>query len=249
MSGHSKWHGIRHKKAKVDAQRGRIFTKIIRELTIAARISGGDPAGNPRLRDAIEKAKGVNMPQENIVRAIKKGTGELEGVHYEECVFEGYGPGGVAILVEALTDNRNRTTAEIRKLFSKHNGSMGESGCVGWMFEAKGVIQVSSEGVDEERLLGAVLEAGADDMRSDKGLVEIVTAPKAFDAVKGMIAGAGFSIAHAELTRLPQSTVQVEGKDAEHILRLVEELEDHDDVQQVYANFDIPEDIMAALTA
>lgn len=249
MSGHSKWAGIKHKKAKVDAQRGRVFTKLIREITVAARVGGGDLAGNPRLRDAIDKAKSANMPQDNITRAVKKGTGELEGVTYEECVYEGYGPQGVAVLLDAVTDNRNRTTAEVRKLFSKFGGNLGEVGCVGWMFNKRGLIQVSARGVDEERLLAVALEAGAEDVRSGEQAFEIVTDPKSFDAVKTALEQASFPIEQAEITMVPQSTVRVEGKAAEQVLRLLDELEEHDDVQHVYANFDIPEEIMAALTA
>lgn len=249
MSGHSKWAGIKHKKAKVDAQRGRLFTRLIREVTVAARIGGGDPAGNPRLRDAIDKAKAGNMPQDNITRAIKKGTGELEGVTYEDCVYEGYGPGGVAVMLEAVTDNRNRTTAEIRKIFSRLGGNLGEIGCVGWMFDKKGLIQVTSKGVDEEQLLAVALEAGAEDVRSEEQTFEVVTAPKNFGTVKTALEQATFPIEHAEVTMVPQSTIRVEGKTAEQVLRLMDGLEDHDDVQQVYANFDIPEQIMAALSA
>jgi YebC/PmpR family DNA-binding regulatory protein len=249
MSGHSKWAGIKHKKAKVDAERGRLFTRLIREVTVAARIGGGDPAGNPRLRDAIDKAKAGNMPQDNIIRAIKKGTGELEGVTYEDCVYEGYGPGGVAVMVEAVTDNRNRTTAEVRKIFSRLGGNLGEAGCVGWMFDKKGLIQVTSKGVDEEQLLAVALEAGAEDVRSEEQTFEVVTAPKDFGSVKTALEQAAFPIEHAEVTMVPQSSIRVEGKTAEQVLRLMDGLEEHDDVQQVYANFDIPEQIMAALSA
>ncbi|MEE8228559.1 MAG: YebC/PmpR family DNA-binding transcriptional regulator [candidate division NC10 bacterium] len=249
MSGHSKWAGIKHKKAKVDAQRGRIFTKVIREITVAARLGGGDPAANPRLRDAMDKAKAANMPQDNIIRAIKKGTGELEGVTYEECVYEGYGPSGVAIFLEVVTDNRNRTTAEVRKLFSKFGGNMGESGCVAWMFNKKGLIQVTAKGVDEEQLLAVALEAGAEDVRGGERTYEIVTDLKDFKAVQTALEQASFPIEQAEITMMPQSTVCIEGKVAEQVLRLMDGMEDHDDVQHVYANFDIPEEIMAALTA
>ncbi len=249
MSGHSKWAGIKHKKAKVDAQRGRIFTRVIREITVAARLGGGDPVGNPRLRDAIDKAKAANMPQDNIIRAVKKGTGELEGVSYEECIYEGYGPGGVAIFLEAVTDNRNRTTAEIRKLLSKFGGNMGESGCVGWMFNKKGLIQVTAQGVDEEHLLAVALEAGAEDVRTGEQSFEIVTDLKDFGAVKTALTQGSFPIEQAEITMVPQSTIRLEGKVAEQVLRLMDGLEEHDDVQHVYANFDIPEEIMAALTA
>lgn len=249
MSGHSKWAGIKHKKAKVDAQRGRLFTRLIREITVAARIGGGDPAGNPRLRDAIDKAKAGNMPQDNITRAVKKGTGELEGVTYEDCVYEGYGPGGVAILLEAVTDNRNRTTAEVRKIFSRLGGNLGEVGCVGWMFDKKGLIQVSAKGVDEEQLLAVALESGAEDVRTEEQTFEVVTAPKDFEAVKTALEQASFPVDQSEVTMLPQSTVRIEGKTAEQVLRLMDGLEEHDDVQHVYSNFDIPEEIMAALTA
>jgi YebC/PmpR family DNA-binding regulatory protein len=247
MSGHSKWAGIKH-KAKVDAQRGRIFTKLIREVTIAARLGGGDVAGNPRLRDAIDKAKGANMPQDNILRAIKKGTGELEGVSYEECVYEGYGPGGVAILLEALTDNRNRTTAEIRKIFARFGGNLGESGCVGWMFVKKGLLQLSKTSVDEEQLLAAALEAGAEDVRGADQTFEIVTDPRDFEAVKRALDKVSVRVEQAEITMVPQTSIRLEGKEAEQVLRLMDELEEQDDVQHVYANFDIPDEIMAALT-
>ncbi len=249
MSGHSKWAGIKHKKAKVDAQRGRIFTKLIREITVAARLGGGDPAGNPRLRDAIDKARAANMPGENITRAIKKGTGELEGVTYEECIYEGYGPGGVAVLVETVTDNRNRTTSELRKIFSRFHGNLGESGCVGWMFEKKGLVRLNATGTDEEKLLAVALEGGAEDIRKEEGTFEVITAPRDFAAVKTVIGKAGLRIESAEITMLPQSTIPLTGKEAEQMLRLMDELEEHDDVQQVYANFDIPEEIMAALSA
>ena len=249
MSGHSKWAGIKHKKAKVDAQRGRLFTRLIREITVAARLGGGDPAGNARLRDAIDKAKAGNMPQDNIIRAIKKGTGELEGVTYEDCIYEGYGPGGVAVLLEAVTDNRNRTTAEVRKIFSRAGGNLGEVGCVGWMFDKKGLIQVPKTGADEEQLLAVALESGAEDVRGSETTFEVVTAPKDFDAVKTALERVSVSIEQAEVTMVPQSTVRVEGKTAEHVLRLMDELEEHDDVQHVYANFDIPDEIMAALSA
>ena len=248
MSGHSKWAGIKHKKAKVDAQRGRLFTRLIREITVAARIGGGDPVGNARLRDAIDKAKAGNMPQDNIIRAIKKGTGELEGVTYEDCIYEGYGPGGVAVILEAVTDNRNRTTAEIRKIFSRAGGNLGEVGCVGWMFDKKGLIQVATKEVDEEQLLAVALESGAEDVRSSETTFEVVTAPKDFDAVKTALEQLSVPIEQAEVTMVPQSTIRVEGKTAEQVLRLMDELEEHDDVQRVYANFDIPDEIMAALS-
>lgn len=250
MSGHSKWHGIKHKKAKADAARGRIFTRLIREITIAAKTGGGDPDGNPSLRTAIQAAKAANMPADNIERAIKKGTGELPGVTYEELTYEGYGPGGVAVMVVVTTDNKNRTAAEIRKLFAKHGSNLGESGCVGWMFEKKGLIRVGAKGVDEEALLSVALEAGAEDMRQEEGTFEIITAPreKEFEAVRAAVSRGKFAVASAEITMVPQSTVKLDGRPAEQMLRLMEELEDHDDVQSVYANFDIPESIMVSVT-
>ncbi len=249
MSGHSKWASIKHKKAKVDAQRGRIFTKLIREITVAARVGGGDPGGNPRLRTAILAAKAVNMPADNIDRAVKKGTGELEGVTYEEITYEGYGPGGVAVLVEIVTDNKNRAVGEIRKIFSRHGGNLGESGCVAFLFEKKGHLQVEAAKVDEERLMTIVLEAGAEDMQREDSNFAIITAPKDFEKVRDALVKAGIKPLTAEVTKLPKSTVKLEGKHAEQMLHLMEELEDHDDVQHVYANFDIPEELMAALTA
>lgn len=249
MSGHSKWAGIKHKKAKVDAQRGRVFTKLIREMTVAARVGGGDPGGNPRLRTAIQAARAVNMPAENIERAIKKGTGELEGVTYEEITYEGYGPGGVAVLVEVLTDNKNRTVGEIRKVFSRHGGNLGESGCVAFLFEKKGYIQVDAAKVDEDKLMTIALDVGAEDLQREESLYAVTAAPKDFEKVRAKIVKSGIQPLSAEITMLPKSTVKLEGKHAEQMLRLMEELEDHDDVQHVYANFDIPEEIMAALTA
>jgi YebC/PmpR family DNA-binding regulatory protein len=249
MSGHSKWAGIKHKKAKVDAQRGRVFTKLIREITVAARVGGGDPGGNPRLRTAIQAAKAVNMPADNIERAIKKGTGELEGVTYEEITYEGYGPGGVAVLVEVLTDNKNRTVGEIRKIFSRHGGNLGESGCVAFLFEKKGYVQIDAAKVDEDRLMTIALDAGAEDLQREESAFAVTSAPKDFEKVRDAIVKSGIRPLSAEITKLPKSTVKLEGKHAEQMLRLMEELEEHDDVQHVYANFDIPEEIMAALTA
>jgi YebC/PmpR family DNA-binding regulatory protein len=249
MSGHSKWAGIKHKKAKVDAQRGRVFTKLIREITVAARVGGGDPGGNPRLRTAIQAAKAVNMPADNIERAVKKGTGELEGVTYEEITYEGYGPGGVAVLVEVLTDNKNRTVGEIRKIFSRHGGNLGESGCVAFLFEKKGYIQVDAAKVDEDKLMTIALDAGAEDLQREESIFAVTSVPKDFEKVRDTIAKSGIQPLSAEITKLPKSSVKLEGKHAEQMLRLMEELEEHDDVQHVYANFDIPEEIMAALTA
>jgi len=249
MSGHSKWAGIKHKKAKVDAQRGRVFTKIIREITVAARVGGGDPGGNPRLRTAVLAAKAVNMPADNIERAIKKGTGELEGVSYEEITYEGYGPGGVAVLVDLVTDNKNRTVGEIRKIFSRHGGNLGESGCVAFLFEKKGYIQVEASKVDEDRLLSIALDAGAEDLQREESVFAVTTAPKDFEKVREILVKGGIQPLSAEVTKLPKSTVNLDGKHAEQMLRLMEEMEEHEDVQHVYANFDIPEEIMAAMTA
>ena len=249
MSGHSKWASIKHKKAKVDAQRGRAFTKLIREITVAARVGGGDLTGNPRLRAAVLTAKGVNMPADNIDRAIKKGTGELEGVTYEEITYEGYGPGGVAILVEVMTDNKNRTVGEIRKVFSRHGGNMGESGCVNFLFEKKGHIVVDAAKVDEDKLMSVALDVGAEDMQREEGVFAVTTGPREFEKVRDAIVKAGIQPLSAEISKLPKSTVKLVGKQAEQMLKLMEEMEEHDDVQHVYANFDIPEEIMAALTA
>lgn len=249
MSGHSKWAGIKHKKAKVDAQRGRIFTRLIKEITVAAKVSGGDPDANPRLRQAIQNARAANMPQENIMRAIKKGTGEIPGVSYEELSYEGYGPGGVAVLVEIFTDNRNRTASEIRKIFAKNGGNLGESGCVGWMFEKKGLITIETSKVDEEKLMAIVLEAGALDIRTEESTYEVITSPKGFESVRKAIAGAGIEISNAEITMLPQTYVKLDGKPAQQMLHLMEALEEHEDVRNVYANFDIPEQIMVEMTA
>jgi YebC/PmpR family DNA-binding regulatory protein len=249
MSGHSKWASIKHKKAKVDAARGRVFTKFIREISVAARVGGGDVNGNPRLRTAVLAAKAVNMPADNIDRAIKKGTGELEGVTYEEITYEGYGPGGVAVLVEVLTDNKNRTVGEIRKVFSRHGGNLGEAGCVNFLFEKKGHIEVDAAKIEEDRLMGIALDAGADDLQQDEGVFTVTTAPRDFEKVREALVKSGIQAASAEITKLPKSTVKLDGKPAEQMVRLMEELEEHDDVQHVYANFDIPEEVLAALTA
>jgi len=244
MSGHSRWSTIKRKKGKMDAQRGKIFTKLIKEITVAARQGGGDPNGNSRLRSAIQSARTANMPQENIERAIKRGTGELPGVTYEEVVYEGYGPGGVALLVEVTTDNKNRTVADIRHILSKRNGHLGETGCVAWMFEQKGFIAVDKEVCDEDQLMAVVLEAGAEDMKLEGDAYEITTAPADFDRVKQALDDHEIPYTLAELTKTPQSTVRLEGKTAEQALLLMENLEDHDDVQHVYVNFDIDEKIM-----
>jgi YebC/PmpR family DNA-binding regulatory protein len=246
MSGHSKWSTIKHKKGAADAKRGRIFTRLIKEITIAARMGGGLPEHNPRLRSAIAEAKANNMPASNIERAIKKGTGELEGVSYEEVTYEGYGPGGVAILLEAITDNKNRTTGEIRKIFSKGNGNMGEQNCVGWMFDAKGLIVISKEAVSEEKLMEVALDAGAEDIEDEEDTFQVVTDPGSFQEVKDALEQAGVKMVSAKLDKIPQNTVRVEGKDAAQVLKLAEALEEHDDVQNVYANFDIDPDSIPA---
>ena len=244
MSGHSKWSSIKHKKAATDAKRGKIFTKLIKEITVAARMGGGDPDTNPRLRTAILAAKSENMPKDNIDRAIKKGTGELEGVNYEESIYEGYGPGGAAVLVESLTDNKNRTVADVRVIFGKNGGSLGENGCVAWMFEKKGYIAIDSKAVDEDVLMETALEAGADDIREDDSNFEVITAPEDFNAVKEAIDSASIPYIVAEITMLPQSTTNLAGKEAEQMVRLMDMLEDNDDIQKVYTNADIPEEIM-----
>jgi YebC/PmpR family DNA-binding regulatory protein len=241
MSGHSKWHSIKHKKAATDSKRGRIFTRLIKEMTAAARNGGGDPDANPRLRLAVATAKASNMPAENIKRAIMRGTGELPGVSYEDVNYEGYGPGGVAIFMHALTDNRNRTVAEIRHILSKNGGNLGESGCVGWMFERKGYFVVEKSAADEEKLLELALGVGADDMREDGDNFEIFTAPENFDAVRAALEAAGMPTAAAEISMMPQNYVKLEGKNAQTMLKLMEALEDHEDIQNVWANFDIDE--------
>ncbi|RKZ35120.1 YebC/PmpR family DNA-binding transcriptional regulator [bacterium] len=247
MSGHSKWSQIRHKKAAADAKRGKLFTKLIREITIAAREGGGDPDMNPRLRTAIESAKSANMPSENIERAIKRGTGELEGISYEEVVYEGYGPGGVAILVEVVTDNKNRTVSEIRKLFSNYEGNLGESGCVAWIFQKAGLIMVPKKEIGAEELLDYALESGAIDFKDeDDEFFEIYTEPSDLIDVRDELKKKNVEIDSAELTAIPQSTVHLEGKEAEKLLKLMYSLEDHDDVQKVYSNMDIPDEIVAS---
>jgi YebC/PmpR family DNA-binding regulatory protein len=245
MSGHSKWHSIKYKKAAQDAKRGKMFTKIIRELAVAARIGGGDPDTNPRLRKAIADAKAVNMPQDNIKRAILKGTGQLEGVSYEEIVYEGYGAGGVAIYVEVLSDNKNRTISELRHIFSRNNGRIGESGCVAWMFKRKGYIVVEQAKASEDKLLEVALEAGAEDLREDGSNYEIFTSPENYEQVVNALKKHKIELAAANLGYIPQNYVKLEGKQAQQLLRLMEELEDHDDVQNVWANFDIDEEEIA----
>jgi YebC/PmpR family DNA-binding regulatory protein len=246
MSGHSKWHSIKHKKGALDAKRGKLFTKLIKEITVAARSGGGDATGNARLRKAISDAKGSNMPNDTIDRAIRRGTGEEEGVHYEEITYEGYGPAGVALMVEAMTDNRNRTVAEIRHIFSKNGGNLGESGSVGWIFEKKGYIVVDKKEKAEEELFELAIDAGADDLRDDEENFEILTSPDNFESVLAAVKGAGIEPAVAEVSLVPQNYIKVEGADARQMLKLMEALEDHDDVQKVSANFDISDADMAA---
>ncbi|SNB46324.1 YebC/PmpR family DNA-binding transcriptional regulator [Geobacter sp. DSM 9736] len=246
MSGHNKWSTIKHKKGAADAKRGKIFTKLIKEITVAAKLGGGDPDGNPRLRAAIDKAKAENMPKDNIERAIKKGTGELEGVSYEEITYEGYGPGGVAVLVEVMTDNRNRTVSEVRSIFTKMNGNMGETGCVSWMFDKKGLI-IFSKQTDFDKLFEAALEAGAEDVSDQEEQIEVLTDPSNFMEVREALTKAGFAIESAEVTMIPQTMIKLEGKPAETMLKLMERLEDNDDVQNVYANFDISAEDMERL--
>ena len=249
MSGHSKWSSIKHKKALKDARRGKLFTKLIKEITVAARLGGGDINANPRLRTAVLTARQNSMPTDNIDRAIKKGTGDLEGVTYDEVTYEGYGPGGVAILVHALTDNRNRTVADVRSLIQKHGGNLGASGSVGWMFQKCGLVTVERRNLDEDRVMEVALEAGADDVRESGDILEIVTAPDRFDAVKTALETASVPLASAEVTMMPQSTVAISGKTAEQMVRLLEALEDHDDVQSVSSNMDIAAEELERLSA
>lgn len=247
MSGHSKWSTIKRKKGAADAKRGKIFTKLIKEITVAARMGGGDQTGNARLRSAVVAARGANMPSDNIDRAIKKGTGELEGVEYEEANYEGYGPGGVAVLVETLTDNKNRTVSEVRHLFSKYNGNLGETGCVSWMFSKQGVVAVAKEGADEDHLMEQALEVGAEDVKDEEDVYEVHCAPADVEQVSEGLTTAGFKVESAEVQMIPQNTVKLEGRDAEVMLRLMGLLEDHEDVQHVWANFDIDDALIEEL--
>ena len=249
MSGHSKWSSIKHKKALKDARRGKLFTKLIKEITVAARMGGSDVNANPRLRTAVQTARQNSMPTDNIERAIKKGTGELEGVTYDEVTYEGYGPGGVAILVQALTENRNRTVADVRSAFQKFGGNLGASGSVAWMFQKCGLITVERANVDEDRVMEVALDAGADDVRESGDILEVVTAPDRFEAVKTALEKAGVALASAEVTMMPQSTVPISGKTAEQMVRLLETLEDHDDVQSVSSNMDIAAEELERLSA
>ncbi|PID77020.1 MAG: YebC/PmpR family DNA-binding transcriptional regulator [Deltaproteobacteria bacterium] len=249
MAGHSKWANIKHRKGANDAKRGKIFTRLIKEITVAARFGGGDPDGNPRLRTAIAAAKAENMPKDNINRAIKKGTGELEGEVYEEILYEGYGPGGVAVLVNCMTDNKNRTVSDVRHYFSKNNGNLGESGCVAWMFEKTGVILIDKEGVSEEELMDLALEAGAEDVVEEETEFQILTSPEDFNQVVAALEDAGQKFTEASVSMVPKNTVEVtEEKVAKNLLRLLESLEDHDDVQNVHANFDIDDALIEQLS-
>jgi YebC/PmpR family DNA-binding regulatory protein len=248
MSGHSKWHSIKHKKGAVDAKRGKVFSKLIKEITVATRLGGGDPDSNSRLRTAIAAAKAENMPKDNIDRAIKKGTGELEGADYEEVIYEGYGPGGVAVLVEVLTDNKNRAVADVRHLFERYGGSLGAAGCLAWMFSQQGLIVFRKDEIDEERLFELALEAGAEDIKEGEKEFEVITEPSSFEQVKTAIDNAGFNYMLAEITMIPKTYVNLDGKNAQQMLTLMELLEDNDDVSHVYANFDIPEEVMEAIS-
>lgn len=243
MAGHSKWANIKHKKGREDAKRGKIFTKIIKEVTVAARMGGGDPSSNPRLRSAIAAAKNENMPKDTLERAIKRGTGELEGVNYEEIVYEGYGPGGAAVIVESLTDNKNRAIADIRHIFSKCGGNIGANGCVSWMFDKKGIIVVNKTDVDEDLLMETAIDAGAEDVRDEEESFEVIIEPADFDAVKEAIDTAAIPYVMAEVSLIPQNNTKLEGKDAEKMVKLMDMLDDCDDVQNVHTNADIPDDI------
>lgn len=249
MSGHNKWSTIKHKKGAADAKRGKIFSKIIKEITIAARMGGGDPEGNPRLRTVLTAARNANMPKDNIERAIKRGTGEIAGVTYEEITYEGYGPGGVAVLVEALTDNKNRTVAEIRHIFDKYNGNLGESGCVSWIFEKKGVIDIPVQGLTEDQVMELALESGAQDVKQEDDMFEITTEIAEFETVRKAVEEQGWKIEEASITMIPQNSIKLDGKKAEQMLKMMDVLDDHEDLQNVYANFDISEEEMMKLSA
>jgi YebC/PmpR family DNA-binding regulatory protein len=248
MSGHSKWSTIKRKKGKADAERGRVFTKVIKEITVAARNGGGDPENNPRLRSAMDAARAANMPASNIEKAVKRGTGELPGISYEEQTLEGYGPQGIAIFIETLTDNKNRTTSEIRHILVRNGGHLGEVGCVSWMFSQKGSITVDKGKVQEDELMTLALDAGAEDVTDEKEYFEILTAPTDFERVKARLKEANIAFSAAQITRYPQTYVKLEGKHAEQTLKLMDAIEEHDDVQKAYANFDIPDEIMEQLT-
>lgn len=247
MSGHSKWSTIKHKKAKTDAARGKAFSRLIKEITVAAKMGGGDLDSNPRLRTAVANAKAANMPKSNIEQAIKKGTGELPGVTYEEYTYEGYGPAGVAVYVEVLTDNKNRTTAEIRHILDRRGGNLGTDGCVGWLFDKRGLITIDGEGVSEEAVIDAALEAGADDVQRDENIYEVYADQGDVAEVRQALEEGGFKIEEAKVSMIPKTTVELEKKDAVQMLKLMEALEDQDDVQNVYANFDISDEIFAEM--
>ena len=249
MSGHSRWSQIKRKKGKTDVQRGRVFSKILREVTVAARNGGGDPKANMRLKAAIEAARAANLPSENLKRAIQKGTGELPGEAYEEIMYEGYAPGGVAVLIRVLTDNRNRTAPEVRHLFEKHGGNMGASGSVAWVFERKGVIQVDAEKMNEDDVLAVALDAGAQDMRRVEKVYEITTGPAEMETVRSALEARRAPVLEAAVAFVPQSTVRVEGKEAHAVLRLIEALEEQEDVQAIYSNYDIPDEVFDAISA
>jgi YebC/PmpR family DNA-binding regulatory protein len=248
MSGHSKWSTIKRKKGKADAERGRVFTKVIKEIAVAARNGGGDPENNPRLRTAMDTARAANMPASNIEKAIKRGTGELPGVTYEEQTLEGYGPQGIALLIETLTDNKNRTVSEIRHILSRNGGHLGEVGCVSWMFSQKGSITVEKGKVQEDELMTLALDSGAEDVSDEKEFFEVVTLPTDFEKIKAKLTAAGIPISASQLTREPQTYVKLDGKQAEQALKLMDAVEEHDDVQKAYANFDIPDEIMEQLS-
>jgi len=249
VSGHSKWSTIKRKKGANDAKRGKIFTKLIKEITIAARMGGGDPDGNPRLRTAVIAAKSENMPKDNIARAIKKGTGDLDGAVYEEILYEGYGPGGIAVLVETMTDNKNRTVADVRHFFAKSGGNLGESGCVAWMFDKKGSITVDREGVDEDELMDLAIEAGAEDVIEDETTFQILTEPDDFSEVVENLQKSGIKCLEASISMIPKNTVEVDAeKTARSLMKLLDNLEDNDDVQKVHANFDISDELMETLS-
>lgn len=247
MSGHSKWSTIKHKKGAADQKRAKVFTKLIKEITVAARMGGGDPAANPRLRHALSEANSQNMPKDTAERAVKKGTGDLEGVNYEEIIYEGYGPGGVAVLVECLTDNRNRTIAEVRNIFGKAGGNVGTDGCVAWMFDKKGFISVSKEHADEEKLMDLALDAGAEDIIEETDSFDIITEPEEYDVVKDAIDAAEIQYELSEITMIPQNMTKLDGKEAEQMIKFMEALDDSDDVQKFYSNADIPDEVFDSL--
>jgi len=247
MAGHSKWANIKHRKGAQDVKRGKIFTRLIKEITVAARMGGGDIEANPRLRHAVNNAKSENMPKNTVERAIKKGTGELEGENYEEIIYEGYGPGGAAIIIESLSDNKNRTVAEVRHALTKHNGNLGANGCVAWMFDKKGIFVVDKEGTDEDTVMEVAIDAGAEDVRDEGDVFEVITEPEDYEVVQKALDGADISYHDAEITQLPQNMSKLEGKDAEQMVKLMAALDDSDDVQKVYTNADIPDDIINAM--